>query len=177
VESYNPDRVCPRRKVMIAQAPLGEQLVASNDPPEKVDEVAEVPLGAPPRADGEEVRESVAVAPLGPLITVSQKMTEVREENPAPEGFEEHLEPSTSSAVPAKTKPLTEVSLIEKDMLSTIAQIELQLRDEPDLQLCDLDTVGFYGSGSMGTSADMLSDIYSVYTEPRRCAECPVRSS
>jgi hypothetical protein len=62
--------------------------------------------------------------------------------------------------------------------MSTIAQTESQLKEQPDLQLFALDTTNFLGSESMETaSADMLSDIYSVYAEPWRCTECPVRSS
>jgi predicted RNase H-like nuclease (RuvC/YqgF family) len=110
----------------------------------------------------------VSIAPLGPLATEKEKTTVAWEETPETGRFEEHPEPSSSSAAPAMTKPLTEATMIEKEVMSTIAQIESQLEERPNLQLLDLDTTSFLGIESMGTaSADILSDIYSVYAEPK----------
>jgi hypothetical protein len=58
--------------------------------------------------------------------------------------------------------------MIEKEVMSTIAQFQSQLEKQPDLPLLDEDTTNFLDTESMGTtSADLFSDIYSAYAEPK----------
>jgi hypothetical protein len=94
-------------------------------------------------------------------------------EDDVPRRVEEPPEPSSSSAVPAIMKPLTEATITERDVLPAVAERKTQLEKQPNFTLIDFDTESFLDSGSLKTSADMLSEIYSAYTEPRfKTHEC-----
>jgi hypothetical protein len=89
----------------------------TNSPPEKTNEVAVVLLGASSGVYSEEVRQSVATAPLGQLTEERQVTEEAREETPEPQRIKEHPEVQLTDTPLAVRSQLTAGTMQARDIL------------------------------------------------------------
>jgi DNA repair exonuclease SbcCD ATPase subunit len=125
--------------VVTALAPLGEKLIAREED------------------------ESVIVATLDHSTPRTLSEPELREETPELR-VEESREPSNEIPT-GMASPLTKTTVLEKEVLETMARIQVQMQEQPELPLLEEDTLSFMGTGSIGVaSGDLLSEACSVLT-------------
>jgi hypothetical protein len=148
-------------KTTVAAATLGEK---SRDEPEIV-VTALAPLGE--KLIVREEDQSVIAATLDHSTPRRSPDSELREETPELR-VEEPQGPSYERNTTGVTSPLTKTTVLKKEVLETIARIQTQMQEQPDLPLLEDDTLSFMGTGSIGAaSGDILSEACSAMTETR----------
>jgi uncharacterized protein with beta-barrel porin domain len=146
-------------KTTVAAATLGEK---SSEEPETV-VAALASLGE--KLSIKEGDESVIAATLDHSSPRRLPEPELREETLKPRD-EEPQESSNEKNATGVTISLTKTTVLEREVLESMAPIQIQLQEQPDLPLLDDDTLSFVGTGSIGaTSGDILSEACSALTK------------